>query len=184
MSTGAESLRIDNGVKETYEARPQEICASNGAECDSVKTPAPIEAKTAPLKREFCSLSDDAGAPTNRSHPDDATALKAPSPLPPSGDTPLSKNQQKKRRRHEKAMEMKQKKKRNKKEARAAKALAEGRDLDEEKRVQAERTKAGTGRQKREMMFQEKLKMAQSSFQVGRIRLAGFPSFRFPSGTS
>lgn len=80
---------------------------------------------------------------------------------------PLSKNQLKKRRRYEKAMAIKKRRKQQQKEARIAKAVAEGRDLAEERRIQEERTKLGEGRQRREAFLQKRMKeYADKMFQV------------------
>lgn len=80
---------------------------------------------------------------------------------------PLSKNQMKKRKRYEKAMAVKKRRKQQRKEARTAKAVAEGRDLDEERRLQEERTKSGEGRKKREAFLQKRMKgSAESMFKV------------------
>ncbi len=78
----------------------------------------------------------------------------------------LSKNQLKKKRRWEKLMEVKKRRKTQEKEAKAAKAAAEGRDLEEEKRFAAERAKEGIGREKREAIWRELLKDASSMFQI------------------
>ena len=81
-------------------------------------------------------------------------------------EKPLSKNQLKKRRRYEKLMAIKKRKKQQDKDAKAAKAKAEGRDLDEERRIQAERFQSGEGRLKREERWIQRLKPAESSFKV------------------
>ncbi len=84
-----------------------------------------------------------------------------------TSEKPLSKKQLKKRKRLEKLMAVKKRKKEQKKEARAAKAKAEGRDLDEERRIQAERTKLGVGHKKRELEWQKRFgASAETSFQV------------------
>ena len=62
---------------------------------------------------------------------------------------PLSKNQMKKRRRHEKMMDQKKRRKIQDKEIKHAKALAEGRDLEQERRELEERTAKGDGHVRR-----------------------------------
>mmetsp|Transcript_1756 Transcript_1756/g.2529 ORF Transcript_1756/g.2529 Transcript_1756/m.2529 type:complete len:331 (-) Transcript_1756:27-1019(-) len=81
-------------------------------------------------------------------------------------EKPLSKNQLKKRRRYEKLMAIKKRKKEQDKEAKVAKAKAEGRDLDKERRIQEERFLSGEGRRKRERKWEQRLKPAESSFKV------------------
>ena len=55
-----------------------------------------------------------------------------------------------KRKRLEKLMEIKRRKKQQDKDAKHAKAKAEGRDLEAERKIVEERTKSGEGRRKRE----------------------------------
>mmetsp|Transcript_47817 Transcript_47817/g.144615 ORF Transcript_47817/g.144615 Transcript_47817/m.144615 type:complete len:349 (-) Transcript_47817:184-1230(-) len=90
--------------------------------------------------------------------------------IPANGDTssekPLSKNQLKKRRRYEKAMATKKRRKLQQKEAKIAKAIAEGRDLDKERRIQEERTKLGEGRRRRDAFLQARKEKSDNSFQV------------------
>ena len=62
---------------------------------------------------------------------------------------PLSKNQLKKRRRHEKMMDQKKRRKVQDKEIKHAKALAQGRDLEQERRELEERTTKGDGHKRR-----------------------------------
>jgi tRNA (guanine9-N1)-methyltransferase len=82
-------------------------------------------------------------------------------------DPPLSKNQIKKRKRLERLMEIKKRKKEQAKARKAAKAKLEGRDLDEERRLQAERKKAGVGKKKREERWNRRMaESADVSFQV------------------
>jgi len=72
-------------------------------------------------------------------------------PMPESeSGTKLSKNQLRKRKRQEYLAEKKMQKKLQKKEVKRQKALAEGRDLDKERKVQAENAKRGEGRKRRE----------------------------------
>jgi hypothetical protein len=65
-------------------------------------------------------------------------------------ETSLSKNQLKKKRRFEKAMEVKKRRKLQDKEVKRAKALAAGRDIEEEQRLQLEREESGEGHKRRE----------------------------------
>jgi len=79
---------------------------------------------------------------------------------------PMSKSQQKKRKRYEKLMAIKKRRKQQDKDAKIAKAKAEGRDLDAERKLQEERTKSGEGHRKREEKWQERIKKADSCFKV------------------
>jgi tRNA (guanine9-N1)-methyltransferase len=80
---------------------------------------------------------------------------------------PLSKNQIKKGKRLEKLMAIKRHKKQQSKDARAAKAKAEGRDIEKERKIQQEAFEAGTGRKKREKAWLERFEpKAKSSFQI------------------
>jgi tRNA (guanine9-N1)-methyltransferase len=56
--------------------------------------------------------------------------------------------------------------KEKKKKARREKALAEGRDLEEERRIQEERTQSGEGRKRRQEQWLCKQKTADTSFRV------------------
>lgn len=78
----------------------------------------------------------------------------------------ISKNQMKKRRRYEKLMAIKKRKKQQDKEAKAAKAKAQGRDLEQERKFQAERAKSGEGHLKREQKWTQRLANVDSSFKV------------------
>lgn len=82
------------------------------------------------------------------------------------GEAKLSKNQLKKKRRWEKLMEIKKRRKTQEKEAKVAKAVAQGRDLEEERRFAAERAKEGAGREKREAIWKKLLQDATSMFQI------------------
>jgi tRNA (guanine9-N1)-methyltransferase len=80
---------------------------------------------------------------------------------------PLSKKQLKRQRRLEKLMEVKKRRKSQEKEAKRAKAIAAGRDLEEERRQVEQRTKDGEGkRQRDEAWLQKKLPMANNAFEV------------------
>jgi tRNA (guanine9-N1)-methyltransferase len=83
-----------------------------------------------------------------------------------AADQPLSKNQQKKKRRLEKMMQVKLRRKQQEREARIARATAQGRDLAEERRVQAERQAKGAGKQRRDKRFAQRLAEGRKSFQV------------------
>jgi tRNA (guanine9-N1)-methyltransferase len=79
----------------------------------------------------------------------------------------VSKNQQKKRRRLEKLKVISQRRKEQDKQARYAKALAQGRNLDEERRLAAERAATGEGRKRRQEAWEiERIPMARKSFRV------------------
>lgn len=81
-------------------------------------------------------------------------------------EQPLSKKQMKKRKRYEKLMDIKKRKKQQEKERRHAKAIAEGRDLEEERRLQLEREKSGEGKKRREEEWNKKMESADTSFRV------------------
>jgi tRNA (guanine9-N1)-methyltransferase len=79
----------------------------------------------------------------------------------------LSKKQLKRKRRLEKLMEVKERRKSQEREAKKAKAIAAGRDLEEERRQVEQRTKDGEGkRQRDEFWLQKKLPLAKNSFEV------------------
>jgi len=82
---------------------------------------------------------------------------------------PLSKSQMRKRKRHEKLMEIKRRKKQQDKDAKLAKAKAEGRDLEAERRFVEERTKSGEGRRKREEKWKIKFSKAENTFKVSDV---------------
>ena len=84
----------------------------------------------------------------------------------PDGANGMSKNQLKKRKRFEKLMQIKKRKKEQDKEARHAKAKAEGRDLEEEKRLQVLRTLSGEGKQKRDTEWNLKMNNAKQRFKI------------------
>lgn len=84
----------------------------------------------------------------------------------PDGVDGMSKNQLKKRKRFEKLMQIKKRKKEQDKEARHAKAKAEGRDLDEERRLQELRTLSGKGKQKRDLEWNLKMNDAKKRFKI------------------
>lgn len=78
----------------------------------------------------------------------------------------LSKKQMKKRKRYQKLMDIKKRKKQQAKERRHAKAVAEGRDLEEERRLQLEREKSGEGKKRREEEWNKRMESAKTSFRV------------------
>jgi tRNA (guanine9-N1)-methyltransferase len=79
----------------------------------------------------------------------------------------MSKNQQKKRRRLERAMEVKKRRKHQDKEAKRAKAVAQGRDIDQEKEVLRKRTATGESLRKRDEKWErDKVPLLKKSFQV------------------
>ena len=86
--------------------------------------------------------------------------------VPQPEDPPLSKRQLKKRQRLERLADLNKRRKLQEKEARRAKAIAEGRDLEAERRVVEENRKAGIGRQRREERWAAKEKLAGESFGV------------------
>mmetsp|Transcript_15172 Transcript_15172/g.17661 ORF Transcript_15172/g.17661 Transcript_15172/m.17661 type:complete len:334 (-) Transcript_15172:426-1427(-) len=81
-------------------------------------------------------------------------------------EKPLSKKQMKKRKRYEKLMGIKKRKKEQDKAVKAAKAKAEGRDLEKERQKQHEQFLCGEGRMKRERKWLERLKKIETSFKV------------------
>ncbi len=84
----------------------------------------------------------------------------------PEGEPQLSKNQMKKRKRYEKLMAIKKRKKLQDKEIKAAKAKAQGRDIEQERKFQAERQKSGEGHLKREEKWKQRLQNADTSFKI------------------
>jgi tRNA (guanine9-N1)-methyltransferase len=79
----------------------------------------------------------------------------------------LSKNAKKKMARWERKMELKRKKKQQDKEVRHARARAQGRDLDEERRLMRERTEEGSAKRRRVEAFEKvRLPLALRSFQI------------------
>ena len=78
----------------------------------------------------------------------------------------LTKNQLKKKRRWEQAMLVKKRKKQQERDVRLAKAKAEGRDVEAEKKFMEERRKQGEGWSKRNQAWQENFQKQRSSFEV------------------
>ena len=84
-----------------------------------------------------------------------------------SSGKPISKSQVKRQRRWELAMERKKRRKQQEKDTKLAKALAEGRDLEQERRIIEERTKDGVGHRRREEKWLQRMKSsAEASFRV------------------
>ena len=80
----------------------------------------------------------------------------------------VSKSQLKRKRRYEKRMAVKLRRKQQEKEARLARAIAEGRDLEAERRFQAEMTASGEGSKRRQEIWEKrKLPHTLNSFQIG-----------------
>ena len=104
---------------------------------------------------------------------EDARAGEA-SPSPRSEDPqavaeekPMSKSQMKRKRRHEKLMEVKKRKRQQDRDMKRAKALADGRDLEAERRLLEERTASGEGHRRRQQAWEKKkLPLARQSFQA------------------
>lgn len=105
--------------------------------------------------------------PTTNRKRDGADEEEETTPASPTEDKqPLSKNQQKKRRRLEKMMQIKQRRKQQEREARIERAKVMGRDLDEERRLDAERQAAGVGKRRRDERFALRMAEGAKSFQV------------------
>ena len=86
-----------------------------------------------------------------------------------SGDAPpnkISKNQLKRQRKWAQAMAIKKRRKTQEKEIRHAKAEAEGRDIDTEKRIMEENRKSGAGWIKREEKWKQRFDRDSSRFQI------------------
>jgi tRNA (guanine9-N1)-methyltransferase len=99
------------------------------------------------------------GAPRHDSPSDALPGIAAP--------PKISKNQLKKKRRLERMMEVKKRRKLQDKEAKEAKAQAEGRNLDEVRRDEAERRLVGIGRKRRQEEWEKRERLArESSFRV------------------
>ena len=78
----------------------------------------------------------------------------------------LTKNQLKKKRRWEQAMIVKKRRKQQERDVRLAKAKAEGRDVEAEKKFMEERRKQGEGWTKRNQAWQEIFQKQRSSFEI------------------
>jgi len=79
---------------------------------------------------------------------------------------PLSKNQLRKRKKMAYVAEKKAKRKLQDKEVKRQKALAEGRDLDKERKEQEENTKKGEGHKRREEAWSNRMRTTENSFGV------------------
>lgn len=116
---------------------------------------------TATLEKTTSSLSQ----PSNHVQSSESEKIN----VPDEGDMQpkMSKNQLKRKRRFEKLMQVKERRKLQEREAKRAKAAAQGRDLEEERRQLEERTKFGEGKKRRnELWLKHKLPMAEKSFEV------------------
>jgi tRNA (guanine9-N1)-methyltransferase len=108
----------------------------------------------------------DSSSPTKRVEAPAAVedAVVADADPPPAV---LSKNAKKRVARWERKMELKRKRKQQDKEIRHARAKAQGRDLEEERRIMLERTEDGSAKRRRVQTFEKvKLPLARQSFQV------------------
>jgi tRNA (guanine9-N1)-methyltransferase len=96
-----------------------------------------------------------------------APAAAAPASEGVAADPPkLSKKAMKKKRRYEKAMEIKRRRKEQEREQKRARALAAGRDLDEERRIQKQNEESGEGWRRREKKWLAKLEGAKRRFRI------------------
>jgi tRNA (guanine9-N1)-methyltransferase len=112
---------------------------------------------------------DDNGTdgPSNPSEQGLAASAPVVDTAASADDKPLSKSQMKRQRRWDQAMERKKRRKQQEKDIKVAKALAESRDLEEERRLVEERTKEGVGHQRREDKWLQHMKSsADASFRV------------------
>ena len=117
------------------------------------------------------SASKSADSGNTRGSNENAAGLDTAQAVPAADNTTsppptVSKSQLKRQRRWEQAMEKKKRRKQQEKEIKIAKALAQGRDLEEERRLMEERTKSGVGHQRREAEWLERMKSAETSFRV------------------
>jgi tRNA (guanine9-N1)-methyltransferase len=95
----------------------------------------------------------------------DGTGAGTTNEIPP--EPPISKNQMKKARRLERMNEVKKRRKEQEKEVKRAKALAQGRDVESEKRLLAERTAAGKNKKMKQDIWERIYQpLADTSWQV------------------
>jgi len=119
------------------------------------------EAVAAPVEGSTGADEEETGGNNDGTSPSTAATTTA------EATAKLSKKQLKRQRRWERAMEVKDRKKRQKKEVQLAKAKAEGRDLEQERRVQLQHQRSGVGWRKRyDKWVRDKLPRAESSFEV------------------
>lgn len=87
---------------------------------------------------------------------------------PPGNDEPpkISKNQLKRQQKWARAMEVKKRRKTQEKSIKQAKAEAEGRDIEAEKRIMEKHRKEGVGRAKREQKWKEHFDKNSSNFGI------------------
>lgn len=84
-----------------------------------------------------------------------------------AGQPQVSKSQLKRKRRLEKLKQVKERRKLQERETKIARARAEGRDLEEERRQLEQRTKDGASKKHRnELWLRNKLPLAEKSFEV------------------
>lgn len=85
----------------------------------------------------------------------------------PQQEQSLSKNQLKKKRRWERAMENKKRRKQQEKEIKIAKAIAEGRDIEKERKLCQQRTLDGKNKKKRQEQWNKKYtSIIKNSFEI------------------
>lgn len=78
----------------------------------------------------------------------------------------LSKSQMKKKRRLEHKMAIKKRRKQQERETKAARAAAQGRDVEAERREQERRAREGVGKKRRDKRWAQRLAAAANKFQV------------------
>jgi tRNA (guanine9-N1)-methyltransferase len=130
------------------EAKPQLSNSNNG----------PAAAEDATISAEGSAAAAAAAA---------TAATAASSSTTTTAEPALSKNAQKRIARWERKMEIKRKKKQQEKDIRLAKAKAQGRDVEEERRLHQQRTEEGSTKRRRIQQFVEKkLPLAQQTYQI------------------
>jgi tRNA (guanine9-N1)-methyltransferase len=82
------------------------------------------------------------------------------------GEKPISKNQLRRQRKWELKMEVKRRRKEQEKEVKRAKANAEGRDIDAERRDMEERRMDGRGRARRSAAWKDKFDRDGGNFEI------------------
>ena len=116
--------------------------------------------------------SADAPSPPPSSPPDvpspDDDDVGSPPATDPAAAAALSKSQMKKRRRHEKSLAIKLRRKEQTREVKRLRAALDGRDLDAERLMQARNTADGSGRARRDALWDNILRKANidSSFRI------------------
>jgi len=127
--------------------------------------------KNSPKAQIDTSSSKAVAATTSCSPSTDATSKADDTPAASAAvqfeaPNPMSKNQIRKRKRYERAMEKKRLKKQQKKDVKNAKAKAEGRDIEAERKFQAERAATGEGKKRRDEKWQKHMESAKDTFQI------------------